>query len=91
MWIVSITFYGQILPVSSIFPQKFVPGVQQLAYLNLNFEFRAMTDFSRSISHKVDFSSFCSRKYRCQPNSEDITKFLGQFWTFHITKPFFIL
>ena len=35
--------------------------------------------------------SFCSRGYWSQPNSKDITKFLGQFWTFHIYKPFFIL
>ena len=44
-----------------------------------------------AIRPKVDFCSFCSRGYWCQPKSKDIIKFLGQFWTFHINKLFWII
>ena len=41
-----------------------------------------------AIRPKVDFGS---RGYWCQPNSEDITKFLRKFWKCHITKLFWII
>ena len=40
---------------------------------------------------KFNFRSFCTRGFRCQPKSEDINRFLKQFWSIFIVKAYFML